>query len=88
MILQWLHSVVLKVGTRREVLQYAESTRMNAGIGSYHILLVSVAFVATRVEGRDARSRSKFAFKDEFENTRPSATDPGHPTIRSTNRFR
>ena len=70
------------------MLQYAESARMNAGIGSCRISLVSVAFVATGVEGRDARSRSRLAFKDEFENTRPSATEPGHPTVRSTNRFR
>jgi hypothetical protein len=69
------------------VLQYAESARMNAGIDSCRISLVSVAFVATGVEERGARSRSRLAFKDEFENTRPSASEPGHPTVRSTNCF-
>ena len=87
MILQQLHLVILKVGTRHEVLQYAESTRMNAGISFCRILLVAIAFVATEVEGRGARSCSSFAFKDEFENTQPSATDPSHPTVRSTNCF-
>ena len=69
------------------MLQYTEFTRMNTGIGFCRISLVAVAFVATEVEGRGARSCSSFTFKNEFENTQPSATDPGHPTVRSTNCF-
>ena len=32
-------------------------------------------------------NRSRLAFNVEFQKTRPSTTDPGQPTVKSTKRF-
>src|ERR1700736_4509786 len=85
-----LHSLFLNVGTTRDVLGYAESARIKAGTFSYCVSesqLVGDIRVATGIEGRLLRSRSRFELRKELEKTRPSATEPGHPTVNSIKRF-
>src|SRR5216117_3222044 len=80
------HSVVLNVGTVCFVLGWAESIRINGGICSYCISLLVGFLVTTGIDGMLAKYLvSSSFFNIELFQTRPSATDPGQPTVNSTN---
>src|ERR1700687_3067697 len=83
-----LHSLFLNVGTMRDVLGYAESARIKAGIFSCCVSRLAVDMrVATGVDGRPPRSCSRFDLRKELAKIRLSATDPGQPTVVSIKRF-
>src|SRR5579859_3314332 len=83
----FLHSVVLNVGTVRDVLGYGESMRKNAGTYSYCISTLFWCLVATGTERILTKRVSRLVCKAEVLQTHPSATEPGQPTHKSMNRF-